>query len=113
MKQNKKQIVANVRNEVAKNYNKRIEELRTENKKYWNELQSAWRETSELKHKVEELEEKLREKDDWIERLQEFCNLSDEDRKKAIEKYKTDLENDKKFNNWLDRLNYMSSLFFM
>ena len=40
----------------------------------------ALEERDEAKKKLHEIEDKLSQYEDWIERLQEFCNLSDEDR---------------------------------
>lgn len=74
MSQNYEQM----RSKIAKQYKDRINTLESENK--------------ELKKKVVALEDELNSvkselesKNDWIERMQDFCNMSDADRQKYLE----------------------------
>ena len=72
-KLNKKQIEANLRNKLAKDNNDK-----------YNNLLKKFNQISE------ELEEKVKQYEDWNYRLQEFCNMNEEDRKISIEKMRTE-----------------------
>lgn len=107
MKQTKKQIEANLRNKLAKEYNNKIESYKNKIVKIYNELNIANNKTKELEDSNLELKEKISQYEDWIDRLQEFCNMNKEDRKFAINEFrdKKVLEkcnNDFKF--WFDTI---------
>lgn len=100
MKQNKKQIEANLRNKMAAQYKasaelreKRIDELIKENSKLFTRATTAEQENLELKDKVNQLE-------DWIQRLQEYMDMNDEDRQAYI----TNLKLEKQLNDAIDGL---------
>ena len=76
MKQTKKQIEADLRNKICKQYTV-AKELYEERKK-----------RIEAQTKMEELEEKVRQYEDWNRRLQEFMDMNDEDRKAAVAEMK-------------------------
>lgn len=92
MKQSKKEIKAQLINELSKqfkssyenkieNMNKRLVELSTKNTNLENKVH-------ELSTRNEELEQKVNMYEDWIHRLQDFCNLSESDRLEHIESMK-------------------------
>lgn len=90
MKQTRKQIEANLRNKMAKRYNDKLSNLQERLTKVTQELYDTRKRMHEAEAKAEELEEQNRQYKDWIERLQEFCNMSEEDRNKEIEKMKAE-----------------------
>jgi hypothetical protein len=72
-----KQTIEKARQEVSKKYKDRISELEKQNKEQ-RELITALRDdNTALSSKVLELQE-------WVDRMQEFCNMSDADRESYI-----------------------------
>lgn len=79
---NQKQTMERARQEMAKKYKGRIESLEKELREQ-KALNAALQEdNSHLSSRVSELEE-------WVERMQEFCNMTDEERNSAIAKADT------------------------
>ena len=87
MKETRKQIVEQTRNEVAKAYNKRVKELEIVNARLSNENFNLSKENRILKSKNLELEDKVNSLNDWIERLQEFVALPEDARQQYIAKF--------------------------
>lgn len=73
-KKNEKIKVEEIRVEFAKKYNEQLRALQRENA----ELREQ---NTELLNKYNDAQAKLSEYEDWIERMQEFCNMSEDDRK--------------------------------
>lgn len=90
MKESRKQIAAQVRNEVAKQYKMDIERWRQIAGERWDMYIEECKKRREIEAKVEALEEQNRQYKDWIERLQEFCNMPDGEREKAIEAFRAE-----------------------
>ena len=114
MKPNKKQIEASLRNKLAAQYTakvadlkKEIEDLHEANKEYRTRAYKAEQEKLELQDKVNQYEE-------WIERLQEYMDMSEEDRQAHLETLRAKSEYDKLLNgsSTLRLLNHMTSLLF-
>lgn len=95
MKETRKQIEAQVRNKLAKQYNERLD-LANKGKA------EAWKNNQDLKEENERLKEKIEQYEDWIERLQEFCNLPEDMRDKAIRKYTTEVKMQEEFNSFMN-----------
>lgn len=104
-KESKKQIKAQLTNEIAARYKKDVEYWEGKYDKMFEAAKKAEKERDEATKRALAAEAKLNEYEDWIERLQDFCNLSDEDRKKAIEKMKADNESEAKYNVYLEHFN--------
>lgn len=89
-KQSKKQIEANLRNKLAKDNNDKYNNLL----KRFNQISEELKNTKEKFYlstkQISELEEKVKQYEDWIDRLQEFCNMNEENRKISIEKMRTE-----------------------
>ena len=88
MKKTPNQIREELRRQMAKQHNDDLARLREEkaklellNNDYWNRYQHAKKENEELKEKVQQYE-------DWNRRLMEFMDMSEEERKAAIEEMK-------------------------
>lgn len=94
MKETKKQIKAQLTNELQKKYDKRLSEAMAKGeewkKRYFeanDKLNKKCKECKNLEEENEELKQKLDEYKDWIERMQEFCNLPDGEREPAFKEY--------------------------
>jgi uncharacterized coiled-coil DUF342 family protein len=107
MKETRKQIIARTRNEISKSYNDRIKDLENRNKSLLNDFVEMTRKNRDLREEVDKLNEKIFQYEDWINRLQEFCNLPEDARKDAIQKYKTE----KKLNAQMNQLMNMFDRF--
>ena len=107
MKETRKQIFARARNEISKSYNDRIKDLENRNNSLLNDFVEISRKNRDLREEVDKLNEKLCQYEDWINRLQEFCNLPEDARKDAIQKYKTE----KKLNAQMSQLMNMFDSF--
>ena len=110
-KETKKQIKAQLINEVSAQYKHDVERWKNNYNEMFEIAKKAEEERDEAKKKLHEIEDKLSQYEDWIERLQEFCNLSDEDREKAITKMKADFESESKYNIFLDKFKLWDKLF--
>ena len=106
MKQNKKQIEAALRNKMAAQYtnkvadlNKEIDMLRKSNKEYRERAYKAEQEKLELQDKVNQYE-------DWNNRLQEFMDMSDEDRVAYVE----NLKKTKELNDAIERFGFYGKM---
>lgn len=69
------------------------------------EVKEKLREVEVLNKKIAELEESIRQKDDWIERLLEYTELTEEDMKNQIRK-------DKSVSGAIEHIEEMSSIIF-
>ena len=84
MKQTKKEIEETVKNKME-SYQERIDHLAKE-------LHDERVKRREYQNQVEELKEKVEQYEDWNRRLQEFMDMSEEDRKHELEKYRVSQE---------------------
>jgi predicted RNase H-like nuclease (RuvC/YqgF family) len=87
-KLNKKQIEANLRNKLASQYKEKTEQLKSEKAALELKYNKLWRESCEIKRERDELKEKVAQYEDWNRRLQEFMDMSDEDRAAYVENLK-------------------------
>nr|WP_297873483.1 hypothetical protein [uncultured Blautia sp.] len=67
------------------------------------EIKENLREIEVLNRKIHELEESIRQKDDWIQRLLEYTELTEEDMRNQIKK-------DKSVSEFIDHINNMNIL---
>lgn len=96
--ESKKQLKAQLTNEISKRFASRIKELEEKNRSLERLLAFERKISFELADKVTELESELHQCKDWNERLQDFTNMSEEDRIEFLrnenQKYKTQLKLD-------------------
>lgn len=119
MKESKKQIKAQVINEVQKQYSKRIKQVE-ETRDYWvarslnaeEENKQLRSNISKLEKENAELKEKNAQYEDWVERMQEFCNMPDGERQQAFKTYMDSIELDETLNELSNTYSKMFSLFF-
>lgn len=110
-KQTPNQIRENTRKEVAKQYRERIKNLLATIKEKDEEIHrlrdlyhNAATELCELKSKREMQEE-------WIERMQDFCNMNDEDRQEFIEQQRTNFRLEKQIDSMMGTYSRLFSLY--
>ena len=99
MKETRKQIEAQVRNKLAKQYNERLELANKGKAEAWKAFYGA---NQDLKEENERLKEKIEQYENWIERLQEFCNLPEDMRDKAIRKYTEEVKMREELNSFMN-----------
>ena len=106
MKQNKKQIEANLRNKLASQYKEKTEQLKSEKAALETKYNKLWRENCEIKRERDELKDKVAQYEDWNRRLQEFMDMSDEDRTAYVE----NLKKTKELNDAIDRFGFYGKM---
>ena len=99
MKQTKKQIKAQCMNELQCRFDRMNASLLAENKRLYltvtelrDENRALSKEIRYLKNRNEVLQEKHSQNEDWIARLQEFCNIPDGERETAYKEYMDSLK---------------------
>lgn len=102
MKETRKQIEAQVRNKLAKQYNERLELANKGKAEAWKAFYGACKNNQDLREENERLKEKVEQYEDWIYRLQEFCNLPEDMRDKAIRKYTEEVKMQEEFNSFMN-----------
>jgi len=93
-KLNKKQIEASLRNKLASQYKEKTEQLKSEKAALELKYNKLWRESCEIKRDRDELKEKVTQLEDWNRRLQEFMDMSEEERTAYVENLKRTKELD-------------------
>ena len=84
MKETKKQIKAQLINEVSAQYRYKIARLENQIKYMENRLAEKHQETLEYRERALKAEEELEKYQDWNRRLQEFMDMEPDARDKAI-----------------------------
>lgn len=117
-KQSKKQIKAQVINEVQRSYQYKIESYEERIKRLsdmFQKEQNANRELrlrcSKLESTNTELSEKVSQYEEWIERMQDFCNLPENERQKAFATYLDGIKSKTEANEAISNLERMYSAF--
>ena len=87
-KQLKEQVRIECHKYYKKLYNEKLEKLEEENRRLQNENWKAYTESTIIRRENTELKEKLAKFEDWNRRLQEFMDMSDEDRNRAFKEIK-------------------------
>lgn len=84
-KKSYKELRESIRKEICQNYKHRIEFLQSRIDALTAQIKSAKTECYEAKEKLCEAKNKLEHYEDWIERLCDYCNLSNEERQLLLE----------------------------
>lgn len=92
------EIRERTRQEVAKRYTKKIDDLKVQMAKLESIIFNLRESYAILKQENDELKEKARQSEEWIERLQDFCNMSDEERNNIVEQWKAEKIRNEKLN---------------
>ena len=111
-KQLKEQVRIECHKYYKKLYTEKLEKLESENKRLQDENWKAYTESSKIRRENVELKEKLAKFEDWNRRLQEFMDMSDEDRNRAFKEMKDRAENTANMNSLLKTLGGMANLMY-
>lgn len=84
MKETRKQIVEQTRNEVVKQYRDKMKRFQERINELAGDYDMERRKRIECQEKVEELQEKVNQYEDWIRRLQEFMDIPENQREQYI-----------------------------
>lgn len=89
----RKQIENNLRNKIVKQYKTTIDSLTEKLKLRTEELVKKEQECKTLQEENNFLKEKMEQQEDWIQRMLDFCNMTEEDRNAILmeTKKKTEL----------------------
>ena len=117
-KETKKQIKAQVINEVQRSYQRKIESYEERIKRLSDMFQNEQERNRELRSKCSKLEEsntelteKVSQYEEWIERMQDFCNLPENERQKAFTTYLDGIKSKTEANEAISHLERMYSAF--
>ena len=88
MKKTPNQIREELRRQMAKQHNDKIENLKKEKSQYRQKYLDADKKCCELQNENGELKDKVAQLEDWNRRLMQFMDMSEEERKAAIEEMK-------------------------
>lgn len=107
MKETRKQIVEQTRNEVIKQYNTKLQHFQERINKLAKDYAIERQKRIECQEKFDELQEKVNQYEDWIQRLQEFMDMPESQREEYIV-YIKDQENiNKTISKILNYINFM------
>lgn len=84
-KLNRKAVEANLRNKLATQYKEKTEQLKSDKavlKRLLNEMEKR---AIKAETECDELKERVKQYEDWNRRLQEFMDMSEDDRKAYVE----------------------------
>lgn len=87
-RQSKKQIKAQLINEVAKTYTDKLQREQDKVVMLGRMYQTMKATADKLKEENLKLQEKVEQQEDWIRRLQEFIDMDPDTRQKAIAEYR-------------------------
>lgn len=102
MKETKKQIKAQLTNEIANRYRAEILNLKSDVAHYRAMYAEEKKRTMQLQSECSELKDKVEQYEDWIRRLQEFMDMEPDTRDKAIADLKVRSEISQKMKGVMD-----------
>lgn len=79
------EVKESIRNELSKSYKHRIESLQSYAEKLRLEAKNAKEERDRYREQLLKAQDENAQLKDWIERLCDYCNLSDEERQLLLE----------------------------
>lgn len=102
----KKQIEENLRNKLAHKYNEDREIQRKRYTDLWGKYQEKYKTCEDLIQENMQLRDKVEQYEDWIHRLQEFCNMPDGEREKAIAAFQAEQKAQHKYAEFVGNLEF-------
>ena len=101
-KETTKQLKARLINEISAKYSSKMTEMMVENAFLKNEV-LYWREqVSNIREENQELKDKVEKYEDWNRRLQEFMDMTPEEREKVIQDSKLRVATNQRLNKIMD-----------
>lgn len=118
-KETKKQIKAQLINELSRKFDERVKDIKASAKRWQDEYLEIQKSSLDLVKKNKELtdenlelKEKIAQYDEWIERMQDFCNLPEHDRQYAFKTYLSEIESKAEANAVLNNLSHLFNNYF-
>lgn len=111
-KESKKELKAQLTNEIAKRFQTKILNLESDVMHFRTLFVEERKKRFEIENKYNELQEKFQQYEDWNIRLQEFVNMSPEDRDRYIEENKTNKEFQERLNKMMNTYDHIMRLMF-
>lgn len=105
-KESRKQIKAQAINECAKQFRSKIENLELRLKAQVEINQSCQQRNRELQAENLKLKDQLEKYEDWNRRLQEFMDMTSEEREKVIQDSKLRVSTNERLNKIMDMFQY-------
>lgn len=106
MKETKKQIKAQLTNDISLRFKRRIDVLETELRCVRSELRECDNQRRKAERTVLELQDKVEQYEDWNRRLQEFMDMTPEEREKIIQDSKLRVATNERLNKIMDMFQY-------
>jgi hypothetical protein len=106
MKETKKQIKAQLTNDISLRFKRRIDVLETELRCVRSELRECDNQRRKAERTVLELQDKVEKYEDWNRRLQEFMDMTPEEREKVIQDSKLRVATNERLNKIMDMFQY-------
>ena len=117
-KETKKQLKAQIINDVQRSYRNKMEsyEERITNlsnlfQKEQEYSRKLGKKCAELEESNNELKEKVAQYEEWVDRMQDFCNLPENERQQAFVTYLDEIRSKTEANEAISRLQRMYSAF--
>ena len=110
-KETKKQIKAQIINEIAKQFHSRIKNLEFRLNAQIQMNLDLHKKNDDLRIENLKLKEQLEKYEDWNQRLQEFMDMDTECREEVIKQYRTSKELNERFNGILNMYERMFRMF--
>lgn len=105
-KESKKQIKAQLTNDISLRFKRRVDALETELKYVRSELRECDNQRRKAEHTILKLQEQLEKYEDWNRRLQEFMDMTPEEREKVIQDSKLRVSTNERLNKIMDMFKY-------
>jgi len=106
MKETKKQITAQVTNKLTNKFNIERERLQKRCSELWALYVAEVKKRQKLQEENLKLKDQIEKYEDWNRRLQEFCNMPDGEREKAIEAFRVEQQAQHKYAEFVDQLDF-------
>ena len=106
MKETKKQIKAQIINEISTKYSKKIKELEEDRRRAIDSWSRLVEKNSILQAENIRLKDELEKYEDWNRRLQEFMDMTLEEREKIIQDSKLRVATNERLNKIMDMFQY-------
>ena len=108
--ENKKQLKAQLTNEISKRYQNRIKELEDSRDALRTKIEIERQQFKELQEKYLNLSQEFEALKEWNTRLMEFMDMSPEDRKTYVENMRASQQFNSQMNQLSRMINYLNIL---
>ena len=106
-KESKKQIKAQLTNEINAKFSRQLAELRAKNASLIEECVRRRKEVADLKQENMALKEKVEKLEDWNRRLQEFMDMSPDEREKTFKEIQLQSERGRRLDSFMNLFQHL------